>query len=150
MHRARPLPSFARTLTPAFHFTLQEKLLKKLLPNGHKVLIFSQMTAMLDLLDAYFDERKIGCCRIDGSVSWQDRQAAMKRYDESRSDRCCRCRCCRCRSSPNGGRGQGWWVNTNGSMAMVTLGSSFPTPQEEYPRRVHPAHPAKRGEPTRG
>ena len=75
--------SFARTLTPAFHFTLQEKLLKKLLPNGHKVLIFSQMTAMLDLLDAYFDERKIGCCRIDGSVSWQDRQAAMKRYDDA-------------------------------------------------------------------
>ena len=60
---------------------LLEKLLNKLLPNGHKVLIFSQMTAMLDLLDAYFDERKIGCCRIDGSISWQDRQEAMKRFN---------------------------------------------------------------------
>ncbi len=60
---------------------LLEKLLNKLLPRGHKVLIFSQMTAMLDLLDAYFDEKKIGCCRIDGSISWQDRQAAMKRFN---------------------------------------------------------------------
>jgi ATP-dependent DNA helicase len=64
---------------------LLEKLLNKLLPRGHKVLIFSQMTAMLDLLDAYFDEKKIGCCRIDGSISWQDRQAAMKRFN-SESD----------------------------------------------------------------
>ena len=60
---------------------LLEKLLDKLLPRGHKVLIFSQMTAMLDLLDAYFDEKKIGCCRIDGSISWQERQAAMKRFN---------------------------------------------------------------------
>jgi ATP-dependent DNA helicase len=60
---------------------LMEKLLNKLLPNGHKVLIFSQMTSMLDLMDAYFDEKKIGCCRIDGSISWQERQDAMKRFN---------------------------------------------------------------------
>eukprot|EP00889_Picochlorum_renovo_P002017 jgi/Picre1/29047/NNA_004441.t1 len=39
------------------------------------------MTSMLDLLDAYFDEKKIGCCRIDGSISWQERQASMKKFN---------------------------------------------------------------------
>jgi ATP-dependent DNA helicase len=39
------------------------------------------MTSMLDLLDSYFDEKKIGCCRIDGSISWQDRQESMKRFN---------------------------------------------------------------------
>lgn len=60
---------------------LLDRLLNKLIPNGHKVLIFSQMTSMLDLLDAYFDEKKIGCCRIDGSISWQERQASMKKFN---------------------------------------------------------------------
>ena len=36
------------------------------------------MTAMLDLLESYLDERGVQFCRIDGSVSWQDRQEAMK------------------------------------------------------------------------
>lgn len=62
---------------------LLERLLEKLLPEGHKVLIFSQMTSMLDLLDAYFDEKKIEACRIDGTVSWQERQARMKRFNSA-------------------------------------------------------------------
>jgi len=60
---------------------LLDRILKRLFMGGHKVLIFSQMTAMLDILDAYFDEKGIEACRIDGTVSWQDRQERMKRFN---------------------------------------------------------------------
>ena len=33
----------------------------------------TQMTKLLDLLDAFLDERGHRACRIDGSVAWQDR-----------------------------------------------------------------------------
>lgn len=39
------------------------------------MLIFSQMTKMLDLLHAYLEERGHRVGRIDGSIKWQDRQA---------------------------------------------------------------------------
>ncbi|KAK9815465.1 hypothetical protein WJX72_004092 [[Myrmecia] bisecta] len=60
---------------------LLDRLLKQLHQGGHKVLIFSQMTKMLDLLESYLEEEKHRVCRIDGSVSWQDRQAAMKAFN---------------------------------------------------------------------
>ena len=47
------------------------------LRNGGKaqVLIFSQMTKMLDLLHYYLEERGFDPCRIDGSIPWEERQA---------------------------------------------------------------------------
>ena len=60
---------------------LMDRLLTKLRAGGHKVLIFSQMTKMLDLVDAYLDQLGVQACRIDGNISWQDRQAAMKRFN---------------------------------------------------------------------
>jgi ATP-dependent DNA helicase len=62
-------------------FALLDRLLNKLLPAGHKILIFSQMTAMLDLIDSYLDVKGVKACRIDGSVSWQERQAGMKKFN---------------------------------------------------------------------
>ena len=41
-----------------------------------QVLIFSQMTKMLDLLHAYLEERGHNPARIDGSIPWQQRQVA--------------------------------------------------------------------------
>ena len=43
----------------------------KLRARGHKTLIFSQMTRMLDLIESYFEQRGSRVCRIDGSVQWQ-------------------------------------------------------------------------------
>ncbi|KAL4451633.1 hypothetical protein ABPG75_007295 [Micractinium tetrahymenae] len=60
---------------------LLERLFNRLLPNGHKVLIFSQMTTMLDLLSSYLEAKEVQHCRIDGSISWQDRQESMKRFN---------------------------------------------------------------------
>jgi SWI/SNF-related matrix-associated actin-dependent regulator of chromatin subfamily A member 5 len=46
-----------------------DKLLAKLKPDGHKVLIFSQFTAMLDLLEGYCRHRGHKSLRLDGSTT---------------------------------------------------------------------------------
>ncbi|GAX75958.1 hypothetical protein CEUSTIGMA_g3401.t1 [Chlamydomonas eustigma] len=53
---------------------LLDRLLEKLHAKGHKVLIFSQMTKVLDLLESYLDQKGHRACRIDGSIPWQERQ----------------------------------------------------------------------------
>ena len=55
----------------------------KLRAKGHKVLIFSQMTRMLDLIESFFEQKQGGfkICRIDGSVQWQDRKIQMDLFN---------------------------------------------------------------------
>ena len=60
---------------------LLQRLLDRLKARGHKVLIFSQMTKMLDLLESYLDQRGERACRIDGSIAWQERQANIKDFN---------------------------------------------------------------------
>lgn len=59
---------------------LIDKLLKKLKEGGHKVLIFSQMTRCLDLLQDYLRGRGYPYERIDGSIRGDMRQAAIDRF----------------------------------------------------------------------
>ena len=66
---------------------LLDKLLPKLKQNGHRVLIFSQMVKMLDLLEDYLIKRKYAFERIDGSIRGNLRQAAIDRYCRPDSDR---------------------------------------------------------------
>ena len=64
---------------------LVDKLLKRLRENGHKVLIFSQMTRCLDILADYLRFRSYPFERIDGAIKGTDRQAAIDRFcDPSR------------------------------------------------------------------
>jgi ATP-dependent DNA helicase len=52
-----------------------ERMLPKLFERGHKVLIFSQMTRMLDILADWFDFIKDWkFCRIDGNITIDDRR----------------------------------------------------------------------------
>lgn len=60
---------------------LLDQLLPYLINLGHKVLIFSQMSRMLDILEDYLVFRSIKYCRIDGSVSQSDRSAQMKLFN---------------------------------------------------------------------
>lgn len=62
-------------------FKLLDRLLTRLKARGHKVLIFSQMTRMLDIIESYLQQKGEQPCRIDGSVSWQDRQQMMHDYN---------------------------------------------------------------------
>lgn len=64
---------------------LLDKLLGKL-KNGHRVLIFSQMTRCLDLLAEYLTYRRYKYERIDGGVRGENRQAAIDRFSDKDSD----------------------------------------------------------------
>ena len=58
---------------------LLDKLLPKLKREGHKVLIFSQMVRMLDLLEEFCVARRYHVERLDGRVAGKDRLKAMDR-----------------------------------------------------------------------
>ncbi|KAJ8758798.1 hypothetical protein K2173_000519 [Erythroxylum novogranatense] len=67
--------------------TLLHSMLKMLYKDGHRVLIFSQMTKLLDILEDYltleFGPKTFE--RVDGSVSVTDRQAAITRFNQDKS-----------------------------------------------------------------
>ena len=67
---------------------LLDKMLKNLFANGHKVLIFSQFTMMLDIIEDYFREgwRKRSC-RIDGSVKFEERQEQINGFNDPESEK---------------------------------------------------------------
>ncbi|XP_037085686.1 LOW QUALITY PROTEIN: chromodomain-helicase-DNA-binding protein 7-like [Pollicipes pollicipes] len=66
---------------------LVDKLLPKLKAQGHRVLIFSQMVRMLDILEDYLIFKKYPFERIDGRIRGDLRQAAIDRYCRPDSDR---------------------------------------------------------------
>ncbi|ELV11677.1 Chromodomain-helicase-DNA-binding protein 1-like protein [Tupaia chinensis] len=58
-------------------------LLDKLLNSrGHRVLLFSQMTQMLDILQDYMDYRGYSYERVDGSVRGEERHLAIKNFGQ--------------------------------------------------------------------
>lgn len=67
--------------------TLLHSMLKVLYKEGHRVLIFSQMTKLLDILEDYltieFGPKTFE--RVDGSVSVADRQSAITRFNQDKS-----------------------------------------------------------------
>ncbi len=63
-----------------------DKLLPKLKRDGHKVLIFSQMTRMLDIIQDYLHLREYVYERLDGSVRSEERFIAIKNFSEKESD----------------------------------------------------------------
>lgn len=60
---------------------LLDQLLDALRQEDHKVLIFSQMSRMLDILGNFLDLRDIQYCRIDGSVAQTERQQELHRFN---------------------------------------------------------------------
>ena len=59
---------------------LLDKLLPRLKAGGHRVLIFSQMTRVLDVLEDYSRSRGHSYERLDGGVTGRARQAAIDRF----------------------------------------------------------------------
>ena len=59
-------------------------LLRKLKIEGHKVLIFTQMTKMLDILEAFLNLHGYTYCRLDGSTSTEQRQLLMQRFNSDK------------------------------------------------------------------
>ena len=69
-----------RTVRSSGKLVLVDKLLPKLKAEGHKVLIFSQMKRMLDILETYCIGRGYGYERLDGSIQGNLRQEAIDRF----------------------------------------------------------------------
>lgn len=65
---------------------LLDKLLPKLKADGHRVLLFSQFTKMLDLIEDLVQGRGWGYERLDGAVTGRERQAAIDRFSDPASE----------------------------------------------------------------
>ncbi|KTG04276.1 hypothetical protein cypCar_00039843 [Cyprinus carpio] len=61
-------------------FLILDRMLPALKKRGHKVLIFSQMTSILDILMDYCYLRGYEYSRLDGSMSYTDRDENMKKF----------------------------------------------------------------------
>lgn len=64
-----------------------DKLLTRMKKQGSRVLIFSQMSRVLDILEDYCVFRDHSYCRIDGTTSHEDRISAIDEYNKPGSDK---------------------------------------------------------------
>lgn len=67
---------------------LLDRMLPILKKDGHKCLIFSQMTRMLDILEDYLELSGYKYCRIDGSIPREERQNMIDRFNNDESYFC--------------------------------------------------------------
>lgn len=63
-----------------------EEILSEVVP-GHKVLLFSFFTSMLQLVEERVKAKEVGYAYLDGKLSQQQRQAAVERFQEDESCR---------------------------------------------------------------
>jgi ATP-dependent DNA helicase len=75
-------------------FALLDRMLDRLHKDKHQVLIFSQMTALLNVIEDYLLWRKWKYCRIDGSTNIDERQKQMDIFNAGKT------------SGENGGRNE--------------------------------------------
>jgi SWI/SNF-related matrix-associated actin-dependent regulator of chromatin subfamily A member 5 len=64
-----------------------DKLLRRMQERGHRVLLFTQMTRILDIMEDYLVMRKFKYCRIDGNTSYEDREHFIETYNQPDSDK---------------------------------------------------------------
>ncbi|XP_033342119.2 chromodomain-helicase-DNA-binding protein 1 isoform X3 [Megalopta genalis] len=68
---------------------LLDKLLVRLRETGHRVLIFSQMVRMLDILGEYLQKRHFPFQRLDGSIKGELRKQALDHFNADGSQDFC-------------------------------------------------------------
>ena len=66
-------------------FALLDRMLDRLHRDGHQVLIFSQMTKVLNVMEDYLRFRKWNYCRIDGSTNIDERQRQMDVFNAEKT-----------------------------------------------------------------
>ncbi|GAB4851642.1 Putative DNA helicase ino80 [Ancistrocladus abbreviatus] len=82
-----PIQSFdpAKLLTDSGKLQTLDILLKRLRAENHRVLLFAQMTRMLNILEDYMNYRKYRYLRLDGSSAITDRRDMVRDF-QHRSD----------------------------------------------------------------
>uniref|UniRef100_A0A667H840 Helicase, lymphoid specific n=1 Tax=Lynx canadensis TaxID=61383 RepID=A0A667H840_LYNCA len=68
-------------VTNSGKFLILDRMLPELKSRGHKVLLFSQMTRMLDILMDYCHFRNFNFSRLDGSMSYSEREKNMHSFN---------------------------------------------------------------------
>ncbi|XP_061050937.1 lymphoid-specific helicase isoform X2 [Eubalaena glacialis] len=68
-------------VTNSGKFLILDRMLPELKTRGHKVLLFSQMTRMLDILMDYCHFRNFNFSRLDGSMSYSEREKNMHSFN---------------------------------------------------------------------
>lgn len=63
-----------------------DRILIKLQRTGHRVLLFSTMTKLLDILEEYLQWRRLIYRRIDGTTSLEDRESAIVDFNSPNTD----------------------------------------------------------------
>ena len=62
-------------------FEVLDRMLPKLVHFGHKILLFSQMTQLMDILADYLEWRGLKYYRLDGSTAIEDRRERMHHFN---------------------------------------------------------------------
>ncbi|KAH3666184.1 hypothetical protein OGAPHI_004373 [Ogataea philodendri] len=70
-------------------FELLDRVLPKFKASGHKVLIFFQMTQVMDIMEDYLRFRDMKYMRLDGSTKADDRQDMLKDFNAPDSEYFC-------------------------------------------------------------
>ncbi|XP_027330198.1 ISWI chromatin-remodeling complex ATPase CHR11-like [Abrus precatorius] len=87
---AEPGPPYTtgdHLITNAGKMVLLDKLLPKLKERDSRVLIFSQMTRLLDILEDYLMFCGYQYCRIDGNTGGEDRDASIEAFNKPGSEK---------------------------------------------------------------
>uniref|UniRef100_A0A3Q4GQ48 Chromodomain helicase DNA binding protein 1 n=1 Tax=Neolamprologus brichardi TaxID=32507 RepID=A0A3Q4GQ48_NEOBR len=86
LNRAEALQHLIRS---SGKLVLLDKLLVRLKERGHRVLIFSQMVRMLDILAEYLRSRQFLFQRLDGSIKGEMRKQALDHFNAEGSEDFC-------------------------------------------------------------
>lgn len=79
------VPSMRRFVTDSGKLAKLDALLTKLKEGGHRVLLYFQMTRMIDLMEEYLTYRNYKYCRLDGSTKLEDRRDTVHDF-QTRTD----------------------------------------------------------------
>jgi DNA helicase INO80 len=78
-------PSMSRFVTDSGKLARLDALLKDLKANDHRVLLYFQMTRMIDLMEEYLTYRSYKFCRLDGSTKLEDRRDTVSDFQSDPS-----------------------------------------------------------------
>ncbi|OWA53406.1 Transcription activator BRG1 [Hypsibius exemplaris] len=67
-------------------FELLDRILPKLKASGHRVLIFCQMTALMTVMEEYFQWKTYAYLRLDGTTKSEDRGKLLKDFNHAGSE----------------------------------------------------------------
>jgi len=66
-------------------FELLDRILPKLISTGHRILLFTQMTRLIDILECFLEMRNIKFLRLDGTTKAEERAFRTAQFNKANS-----------------------------------------------------------------